>query len=147
MSVSPPASKSTTALQPLLQIVTPLKFRRACACGVCAACCHVGSLFTCCRNIKEGARVLQLGHACANTLRDNAFPSGWTGSDIFPSHRQGTCGRISAPRTAPRREQKADLKRLMLGTVTILLLSQTPNTPSSTAELLQTFGHSRTSKK
>lgn len=28
-----------------------------CACRVCAACCHVGSLFTCCRDFREGVCV------------------------------------------------------------------------------------------
>lgn len=110
------------ALDKQVQIVTPLK---------CAACCHVGLLFTCCRDFREGVcvcvRVCVLWKIHGPWIYEHTY---WNNIISPPPSQRGNIvamimchelsGPISAPWPAPRREQKADLHRLMSGTVCFL---------------------------
>lgn len=122
--------RTSSAVPLLLQIVTPLKFRGARVRVGCVLSC--GLIVYMLPKYQRGRARACSPDTRAHTRAHQAtrFPPVGE-APTFSRRTDGARGRISAPRTAPRREQKADLKRLMLGSVCFLPPPPKPKTVSS----------------
>lgn len=86
---------------------------------LCAARCQVGSLFTCCPAFVCVCHEIAVPALIGDPTEIKSYSS-QRANVIVVIMCHELIRPISAPRPAPRREQKADLRRLMSGTVCFL---------------------------